>query len=222
MGIGRLVFILCFDLLTRPKMPFKVIHRKELTHSNGSYERKSRGRKLADEMGQAKKNPMVHYRVMHRKRVTSELHDSYFHLMTIKLSISKFEWASNDYITQLSSTSQLNCSGSSWVRRPGGQWSCQKSSRQLESSGGREGHTRPRGALGNPDWVWGPEKMLHPAEWALGLRLSSPREQERHNVTVITVGSKYYSLCSVSSSLSHANLEQPFRTLAIKWEVNIL
>ena len=47
--------LLCFDLLTRPKMPFKVTHRKEVTHSNGSYERKSRGRKLADEMGQGKK-----------------------------------------------------------------------------------------------------------------------------------------------------------------------
>ena len=60
-----------------------------------------------------KKIPMVHYRVMHQKRVTSELHDSYFHLMTIKHSISKIEWASNDYITQLSSTSQLN-----WVPVP--------------------------------------------------------------------------------------------------------
>ena len=49
--------VLCFDLLTRPKMPFKVMHRKEVTHSNGSYERKSRGQKLADEMGQAKKFP---------------------------------------------------------------------------------------------------------------------------------------------------------------------
>ena len=27
---------------TRPKMPFKVMHLKEVTHSNGSYERKSR------------------------------------------------------------------------------------------------------------------------------------------------------------------------------------
>ena len=27
---------------TRPKMPFKVMHRKEVTNSNGSYERKSR------------------------------------------------------------------------------------------------------------------------------------------------------------------------------------
>ena len=41
-------------------MTFKVMHRKEVTHSNGSYVRKSRGRKLADEMGRAKKIPMVH------------------------------------------------------------------------------------------------------------------------------------------------------------------
>ena len=35
------------------------------------------------------------------------------------------------------------------------------------------------------------------------------------------MGVKIWSLCSVSNTLSHANLEQPFRTLAIKWEVNI-
>ena len=98
-----------------------------------------------------KKIPMVHYRVMHQKRVTSEMHDSYFRLRTIKHSISKIEWASNDYITQLSSTSQLN-----WVPVPvefdaqGAQWSCQKSSRQLETRCGRESHTRPRGPSGTP------------------------------------------------------------------------
>ena len=48
--------IVIFWPSTRPKMPFKVMHRKEVTHSNGSYERKSRGRKLANEMGQAKKS----------------------------------------------------------------------------------------------------------------------------------------------------------------------
>ena len=37
---------------------------------------------------------------MHRKRVTSELHDSYFRLMTIKHAISKIEWTLNYYITQ--------------------------------------------------------------------------------------------------------------------------
>ena len=34
-------------------------------------------------------------------------------------------------------------------------------------------------------------------------------------------GVKIWSLCSVSRTLSDANLEQPFRTLAIKWEVNM-
>ena len=38
----------------------RVMHRKKATHSNGSYERKSRGLKLADEMGRAKKIPIVH------------------------------------------------------------------------------------------------------------------------------------------------------------------
>ena len=186
------------------------MHRKEVPHYNGSYERKSSGRKLADEMGRAKKIPMVHYRVMHRKRVTSELHDSYFRLMTIKHSISKIEWASNDYINQLSSTSELNwvpvsvefdAQGASGVaRRVPDSW--------REMWWGKPHPTE--GALGNSDGIWGPEKMLircskesqHLAEWALGLRLSSPREQKRHNVTVITVVSKYCSLCSVSSSLS--------------------
>ena len=50
------------------------------------------------------KVPLCHYRVMHRKRVTCELHDSYFRLMTIKHAIPKIEyaieWALNYYITQ--------------------------------------------------------------------------------------------------------------------------
>ena len=45
--------ILTFD---PAKNAIQVIHRKGVTHSNGSYERKSRGRKLADEMGRGKKN----------------------------------------------------------------------------------------------------------------------------------------------------------------------
>ena len=36
--------------------------------------------------------------------------------MTIKHSISKIEWASNDYITQLSLTSQLSCRQFEWER----------------------------------------------------------------------------------------------------------
>ena len=49
------------------------------------------------------KFPWYTYRLMHRKRVTTELHDSYFRLMTIKHAIPKIEWAIewslNYYIT---------------------------------------------------------------------------------------------------------------------------
>ena len=55
MRLSGVIKMLCFDLLTRSKISFKVMHRKEVTHSNGSYERKSRGPKLADEMGRGKK-----------------------------------------------------------------------------------------------------------------------------------------------------------------------
>ena len=48
--------VLYFDLRPGQKCHSKVMHRKEVTHSNGSYEKKSRGWKLADEMGRGKKN----------------------------------------------------------------------------------------------------------------------------------------------------------------------
>ena len=55
------LLLLYFGLRPGQKCYSKVMHRKEVTHSNGSYGRKSRGRKLADEMGRGKKNPMVHW-----------------------------------------------------------------------------------------------------------------------------------------------------------------
>ena len=59
-----------------------------------------------------------------------------------------------------------------------------------------------------------------PIEWALGIQLNNRRtrktQRDGHNSLV-----KIWSLCSVSSTLSHATAEQPFRTLAIKWEVNM-
>ena len=39
------------------------------------------------------KIPWYTHRLMHRKRMTCELHDSYFRLMTIKHTIPKIEWA---------------------------------------------------------------------------------------------------------------------------------
>ena len=77
----------------------------------------------------------------------------------LKHSISKIEWASNDYITQLSSTSQVELKdGRSWRRDV-----------VRKATPGRRSTLE---ALVN----WGPEKMLkrcskesqHPAEWTPG------------------------------------------------------
>ena len=147
---------------------------------------------------------------MHRKRVTCELHDSYFRLMTIKHSIPKIQWAIvwalNYYLTQLSS---------------GCQSSCQQTSRELETRCGREGHTRLRGLSETPDGVWGPEKMLirwhkesqHPAvdpktsSWAS--KRTRKTQRDGHNS-----GVKIWSLCSDSSTLS---LAKPWTTLSNPW-----
>ena len=120
---------------------------------------------------------------MHRKWVTSELHDSYFRLMTIKHSISKIQWAImwalNYYLTQLSL---------------GGQSSCQQTSRELETRCGRESHTRPRGSSESPDGV------------DPNIRRTRKIQRDGYNS-----GVKIWSLCSVSSTLSHAN---PWTTLS--------
>ena len=86
----------------------------------------------------------------------------------------------------------------------GCQSSCQQTSGELETRYGREGHTRPRGPSESPDGV------------DPNIRRTRKTQRDGHNS-----GVKIWSLCSVSSTLSHATLEQPFRTLAIKWEVNI-
>ena len=76
--------------------------------------------------------------------------------------------------------------------------SCQQTPRELETRCGREGHTRPRGHSESPDGV-------------------DPNIRR----TIKTQRDGHYSGVKISSILSHATLQQPFRTLAIKWEVNI-
>ena len=201
--------MLCFDLLTRPKMPFKVMHRKKVTHSSGSYERKTRGRKLADEMGRDKKKiPLYSHRLTHRKRVTSELHGSYFHSMTITQAIPK--------IVDLTHPDRQISEeiAEAWRRVHITAWEFKGNIRPTNWT---EGSTSESSWSGSETRC--SKESQHPVEWTPGLRLSSPGERERHNVADHNFGVKIFQLCSVSSSLSHANLEQRFRTLAIKWEV---
>ena len=58
-------------------------------------------------------------------------------------------------------------------------------------------------------------------EWTPRPLVEHLREQERHNMTVITVGSKYEVYVRSPASSHMQTLKQPFQTLQIKWEVNI-
>ena len=74
----------------------------------------------------------------------------------------------------------------------------------VETRCGGEDHTRPRGPSESPDGV-------------------DPNiRRTRHNVTVITVGSKYEVYVRSPASSHMQTLKQPFQTLAIKWQVNII
>ena len=152
---------------------------------------------------------------MHQKRVTSELHDSYFRLMTIKHSISKIEWASNNYITQLSLTSQLN-----WVPVPV-EFDAQGASgvaSRVPDSWRQDVVGKPHpaeGALGNPDGVWGPEKLLircsrSPSRVSPRPLLSIKRTRKTQRDGHKTEGSKCFSYVR-SPAPSHT---QPWTTLS--------
>ena len=71
----------------------------EVTHSDGSYGKKWRRRVWLTIWDKLKSHGTV--RLMHGKRVTCELHDSYFRLMTIKHAIPKIlSGRLNYYITR--------------------------------------------------------------------------------------------------------------------------
>ena len=170
--------LLCFDLLTRPKMPFKVMHRKEVTHSNGSYERKSRGRKLADEMGRGKKkshDTLIDWRTGREWPLNCMAVISAWWRLNIRFQRSRGRSSVRWTIIYLSQDrTQASWVAASWRRNVVG-----------KATPGRRG----LGAL----MSWGLEKMMircrkeshHPAEWPLDLRLSIKRtrrtQRDGHN-----------------------------------------
>ena len=91
----------------------KVMHRKEVTHSDGSYEKKSRRRAWLKKWDKVK-IPWYTHRLMHQKRVTCELNDSYFRLMTIKHAITKIEWATELLYNSVRTGSQWVGDQTSW------------------------------------------------------------------------------------------------------------
>ena len=76
---------------------------------------------------------------------------------------------------------------------------------------------------------WGPEKMLircskesqHPAEWTPGPPVEHQENEKDTTLTAIREGSKYCSYVRSPTPSYTQTLSNPFRTLAIKWEVYI-
>ena len=109
---------------------------------------------------------------MHRKRVTCELHDIYYRLMTIKHAIPKIEWAIELLYNSVGTGNQLVGDQTSWRQEVVG-----------------KATTQQKGPLGSPidfgdetSW-WEDDGMRTcPREAGLpALRLSSsPSERERH------------------------------------------
>ena len=163
---------------------------------------------LADDMGQGK-IPWYTHRLMHRKRVTCELHDSYFRLMTIKHAIPKIEWAiellynsvktgsqwvgdqrsQRQVVVEKTTTRQNGPSG------PSVSWR----SDELESRCSRESHQPAEGALGIPDGVWRPDQLV--IRYSRESQYSGPRasdwasgERERHNADGHKSGGQYIAV----------------------------
>ena len=116
------------------------------------------------------KIPQYSHRLIHRKRVTWELRDSHFRLMTIKHAIPKIEWAIELLYNSVKTGSQ-----SVWR------------SECLETRCGRESQHPAEGALRTPieqfgDRIfWRQDACTQQRAGPPGLRLSIPWERERHN-----------------------------------------
>ena len=152
-------------------------------------------------MGQGK-SPWYTHRLMHRKRVTCELHDSYFRLMTIKHAIPKIEWAIELLYNSVKT-------GSQWV-------GSQRSRRQdvvEKATAQRRGPSGPPLSWKSDELVIRCDRESKQKAEPPGLRLSI-RRRERYTATSGGAGEikMLQSLFGLQLPLTHANL-------TIKWEV---
>ena len=219
---ARCALVLYIDLRPGQTCHSNVMHRKEVTYSDGSYEKKLRKRAWLKKWDKVKISWYTQ-RLMHRKRVTCELHDSYFRLMAIKNAIPKIVWAIELLYNSVKTGSQWVGDQRNWrkmwLRKPPPSRKGPRDPRlswradELESRCGRESHHPAEGALGTPEWVWRlvGEKML---EWEyvperLGPQLSSPRERDRH--TVMSGGAGEVNVWQSLFSLQPPLTRKPFK-----------
>ena len=182
-------------------------------------------------MGQGK-SPWYTHRLMHRKRVTSELHDSYFRLMTIKHAIPKIEraiewaiellynsvWTGSQWVGDQRSRSREVVEKATARRRgPWGPWLSWRSD-ELVIRCGRKSHHPAEGALGSPSSFDDPlvircgRESQQKAE-PPGLWLSIRRTRTTHGYVRRGWRGQYVAVFVWSPTPSHT------QTLQIKWEV---
>ena len=202
--------LLCFDLLTRPKMPFKVTHRKEVTHSNGSYERKSRVRKLAYEMGRGKRKiPLYSHRLTHRKRVTSELDDSYFRSMTITQPIPKKAEMTHPG-RQISEEV-----AEAWRRVHITAWEFEGNIRPTNWTEGRQARRRTSSIVGVDRRVVVGKASTQDSGFQ-GSGWATMENEKDTTLTAITLGAKYFSYVRSPAPSHTQTLSNPFWNLTNK------
>ena len=176
---------------TWPKMPFKVMHRKEVTHSIGSYERKLR-RWAQLIIWDKVKVPL--------QSDAPEESDLWTAWQLFPLDDNQTCHA-KDWVGDRVGVELLYNSVKTEVR--------QLEIRQVRRQAVVE-KARRRGPLGAQK-SWGPEKLLircskkshHPAEsWAAGPLVEHLENEKDATLTAIRVGVNILQLCSVSNSLS--------------------
>ena len=158
-----------------------------------------------------KKIPLYSHRLTHRKRVTSELHDSYFRSMTIIQAIPKIVEVTHPD-RQISEEI-----AEAWRRVHITTWEFEGNIRLTNW-----GQLRQASRVG--DGV-GRDVVRKASTQQCGLQGSgwATLENEKDTtLTAITLGSKYFSYVRIPAPSHSKTPTQIFRTLAIKWEVNIL
>ena len=143
-------------------------------------------------MGQGK-FPWYTHRLMHRKRVTCELHDSYFRLMMIKHAIPKIEWAIELLYNLVKAESQWVGDQRSWRQEV-----VKKATTQ------QKGPSRPLIEFRDQTRKRQDEVEKAIIQQRAGLRLSSPGEREIHNADGHKSGGQYIAvLFSLQLPLTH-------------------
>ena len=155
-----------------------------------------------------KKNPLYSHRLTHRNGVTSELHHSYFHSMTITQAIPKIAEVTRPGFQISEEVAEA------WRRVHITAWEFEgnirlknwtEEDKQFSWRGSR------RGVVGKP------------AHRRVDSRapVEQPWRTRKTKLTAITLGSKYLSYVRSPAPCHSQTLSKPFQTLAIKWEVNM-